>query len=58
MKDYAKQIGKILDMRKVELRYNSEWFKKMKVRDFVTLQMIFTAQQTIQRRNFKENGGV
>ncbi|MBI3631764.1 MAG: tyrosine--tRNA ligase [Candidatus Staskawiczbacteria bacterium] len=54
MKDYAKQIGKILDMKKVELHYNSEWFSKMKVRDFVSLQMLFTAQQTIQRRNFKE----
>jgi len=54
MKDYIKQISKILDMRKVEVRYNSEWFKKMRVMDFVFLQMIFTAQQTIQRRNFKE----
>lgn len=54
LKNYLKQIGKILDLKKVEVRYNSEWFKKMKIRDFVTLQMIFTAQQTIQRRNFKE----
>ena len=54
LKNYLKQIGKILDMKKVEVRYNSEWFKKMKIKDFVTLQMIFTAQQTIQRRNFKE----
>ena len=54
LKDYLNQIGKILDLKKVEIRYNSEWFKKMKVKDFVTLQMIFTAQQTIQRRNFKE----
>ncbi|MBI2054095.1 MAG: tyrosine--tRNA ligase, partial [Candidatus Staskawiczbacteria bacterium] len=54
MKGYVKQIGKILDMKKVEVRYNSEWFNKMKVKDFVSLQMLFTAQQTIQRRNFKE----
>lgn len=54
MKDYAKQVGRILDMRKVELRYNSEWFKKMRVIDFVDIQMNFTAQQLIQRRNFKE----
>ncbi len=54
MRDYTKQIGKILDMRKIELRYNSEWFKKMKIKEFVSLQMLFTAQQTIQRRNFKE----
>ena len=54
LKDYLRQIGKILDMKKVEVRYNSAWFKKMKVMDFVRLQMIFTAQQVIQRRNFKE----
>jgi len=54
LKNYLGQIGKILDMKKVEVRYNSEWFKKMKIKDFVSLQMIFTAQQTIQRRNFKE----
>lgn len=54
MKDYKNQIGKILDMKKVDLRYNSQWFDKMKVKNFVSLQMIFTAQQIIQRRNFKE----
>jgi tyrosyl-tRNA synthetase len=54
LKSYLSQIGKILDLKKVEVRYNSEWFKKMKVMDFVNLQMNFTAQQTIQRRNFKE----
>lgn len=54
MKGYIAQIAKILDIKKVELHYNSEWFNKMKVKDFVNLQMIFTAQQLIQRRNFKE----
>ncbi len=54
LKNYLSQISKILDIKKVEVRYNSEWFKKMKIKDFVALQMIFTAQQTIQRRNFKE----
>jgi tyrosyl-tRNA synthetase len=54
MKNYLKQIGKILDLKKVEVHYNSKWFKKMTVLDFVRLQTIFTAQQTIQRRNFKE----
>ncbi|MDP2741486.1 MAG: tyrosine--tRNA ligase [bacterium] len=54
LKDYLGQIGKILNIKKVELHYNSQWFNKMKIKDFVSLQMIFTAQQTIQRRNFKE----
>ncbi|MBI2050125.1 MAG: tyrosine--tRNA ligase [Candidatus Staskawiczbacteria bacterium] len=54
MASYVQQIGKILDMKKVELLYNSKWFSKMKIRDFISLQMLFTAQQTIQRRNFKD----
>lgn len=54
LKGYLSQIGKILDLRKVEVQHNSKWFGKMKIKDFVALQMIFTAQQTIQRRNFKE----
>ncbi|MEK7104352.1 MAG: tyrosine--tRNA ligase, partial [Patescibacteria group bacterium] len=54
MKDYQKQIGKILDIKKMEFRYNSEWLDKLTGKDIVRLAMKFTAQQTIQRRNFKE----
>ena len=54
LKDYKKQIGKILDMKKVEFHYNSEWLKKIKLEDFLSIAMNFTAQQMIQRRNFKE----
>lgn len=54
MKDYQRQIGRILDMDKVELRHNSEWLKKLSFQDVLGLAMNFTAQQMIQRRNFKE----
>jgi tyrosyl-tRNA synthetase len=54
LKDYKKQIAKILDISKVEFRYNSEWWAKFKMQDFVILSQKFTAQQLIQRRNFKE----
>jgi len=54
MKDYKKQIAKILDMKKIELHYNSEWLNKLKIKDLLNLKMKFTAQQMIQRRNFKE----
>ncbi len=54
LKDYTRQIGKILDMSKVELCYNSEWLKKLSAKDLLVLSMKFTAQQMIQRRNFKE----
>lgn len=54
MKNYREQIYKILDMDKVEFHYNSEWLSKLSAKDIISLSMNFTAQQMIQRRNFKE----
>jgi len=54
MRDYKRQIGMILDMKKVETRYNSEWLKKLTWKEKLSLSMNFTAQQMIQRRNLKE----
>lgn len=54
MRDYKHQIGKILDLRKTEIRHNSEWLDKMKIKELLKIEMQFTAQQMIQRRNFKE----
>src|SRR3990167_2402606 len=44
IKDYARQIGKILDIKKTEIRYNSEWLNKLKAKDLLNLEMNFTAQ--------------
>jgi tyrosyl-tRNA synthetase len=54
LKDYLKQIGMILDLKKVEVKHNKDWFGKMKAEELIKLAMNFTAQQMIQRRNFKE----
>ncbi len=54
MEDYKDQLGRILDMNEVEIRYNSEWFNNFDLKDLIPLAMEFTAQQMIQRRNFKE----
>ena len=54
MKGYKEQIGKILDIKKTEIRYNSEWLNKITVKELLSLAMHFSAQQMIQRRNFKE----
>lgn len=54
MEDYKEQISKILDMDKVEVRYNSEWFQEFDLNDLVPLAMQFTAQQMIRRRNFQQ----
>ncbi|MBU4078187.1 tyrosine--tRNA ligase, partial [Patescibacteria group bacterium] len=37
-----------------EIRYNSEWFNKMPLGDFLHLSGNFSVQQLVQRRNFHE----
>lgn len=49
---YAEQIGKILDISKVEFFYNGDWFNKMKLQDFFKLTNLFSIQQMIERENF------
>lgn len=54
LKNYLGQIGKIIDLSKTEIRYNSEWFGKIGLKDFLILVNNFSVQQLIHRRNFKE----
>lgn len=53
-KEYAAQIGKVLDMSRVELRYNSEWLKELGFAGAFELAEQFTVQQMLRRRNFSE----
>ncbi len=54
LKNYLSQISKIFDIKKAEIRYNSEWFKKLGLGDFLNLASQFSVQQLVQRRNFKQ----
>lgn len=54
LETYLIQIGKILDINKVQVCYNEQWLSVLKLRTLLSLSMNFTAQQMIQRRNFKE----
>jgi len=54
MKGYLDQIGKVIDLDMTEIHYNNEWFEDMTTKEMVQIAMNFTAQQMIQRRNFKE----
>lgn len=54
MKNYLSQIGKILDLSKCELYYNSKWLKKLNLADISKIADIFTIQQMLERRNFAE----
>lgn len=44
LKKYLEQIALILNMKKVEVRYNSEWLKKMNFFDIGQLLECFTVQ--------------
>jgi tyrosyl-tRNA synthetase len=54
LKHYLDQIGKILDLKKAEVRYNSDWLSKLDLREISELAEIFTFQQILERRNFHE----
>ncbi len=51
-KSYHKQLSKILDMDKVKMFHNGDWFEKMKLDEFFKLTSLFTIQQMIERENF------
>jgi len=54
LKTYLKQIGKILDLKKTEIHYNSKWLKNLKAKELTKIAMDFTVYQMINRRNFKQ----
>ena len=54
MKSYAKQAGLILEMKKVEIRYNSEWLEKLNFEKLIMLASKVTYAQMAQRADFKE----
>lgn len=52
MSNYKKQIGRIIDLRKADIVYNSSWLGKMKFDDVVRLTQFFSVAQMIERENF------
>jgi tyrosyl-tRNA synthetase len=54
MKSYTKQAGLILDMKKVEIRYNSEWLDKLDFQELIILASKITYAQMAQRADFKD----
>jgi tyrosyl-tRNA synthetase len=54
MQTYAAQAGKVLDMSRVTLRYNSEWLSKLTFDDVYKLLSETTVAQMLQRDDFKK----
>lgn len=53
-KTYFLQVRKLLDIKKTEVRYNSEWYKKMSFSDILQLAGKFTVAQIIERDDFEK----
>ena len=54
MRNYSQQAAKILNMKKVEVRYNSEWYKKKGATFLMDLTSRFTYARLIERDEFKK----
>lgn len=54
IKTYEEQVFKILDPKKTEVRFNSEWLSKMSVIEFAQLGTKYTVARMLERDDFKK----
>ena len=54
MKDYEKQIFKILDKKKTEIKRNSEWLSKLSPTDIIKLASRITMAKMMERDDFSK----
>jgi tyrosyl-tRNA synthetase len=51
---YREQAGKVLDMERIEVRYNSEWLDALTLTDLVKLLAKTTVAQMLERNDFHD----
>lgn len=51
-KSYFDQAGKILDIKKTKISYNSEWLSKLDLKDLINILSKFTVQRILERDDF------
>jgi len=49
---YAEQVGRILDLSKCEIRYNSEWFGSMSASQMLEIATHYTVARMLERDDF------
>ncbi|MBV9278011.1 MAG: tyrosine--tRNA ligase, partial [Candidatus Eremiobacteraeota bacterium] len=54
MTTYVEQAGKILDMERVSVRYNSEWLAKLTLSDLLRLLSQVTVARMLDRNDFSQ----
>ncbi|MEK7094122.1 MAG: tyrosine--tRNA ligase, partial [Patescibacteria group bacterium] len=52
MKNYLKEAGKIIDLKKAEVHYNSKWLKKLQGGKLIQLLSLISVQQMMERDDF------
>ena len=50
---YRGQIGRILDLKRTEVRHNSEWFGRMRLTEFLRLCSHFSLKSAWERQDFQ-----
>jgi len=54
MKNYIEQAGKLLDIKKCEIHYNSEWLRKLDYLEICEQANVFSLNEFISRENIKK----
>ncbi|MFN4220137.1 MAG: tyrosine--tRNA ligase [bacterium] len=53
LKTYIPQLGKIIDLKKTNIVYNSQWLSTLKPEEIVKLSSKYTLAQMLEREDFK-----
>ncbi|NQT91066.1 MAG: tyrosine--tRNA ligase [Candidatus Omnitrophica bacterium] len=53
-KTYKKQVSKVLDIKKLEVCFNSKWLEKMNGADVAELMSRYTVQRMLERDDFEK----
>jgi len=51
-RDYLKQVSKVIDINRTEVRHNGDWFSRFKFLDVVALTSKMTVQRMLERDDF------
>ncbi len=54
LKNWKKQIQFLIDIKKTEFKFNSQWLAKLNFKDLIAIAQHFTAQQMLDRDMFKQ----
>jgi len=57
MQTYAQQAGKVLDMDRITLEYNSKWLSPLSMADLLRLLSQITVAQMLERDDFRSRHG-